>query len=430
MPTVLQVVHGYPPREVAGTELATWRLAKALRKRGWRCHVLASTRAPGRAQYACLREPGDVDVTRIVNNLPHRPLGDAERDEAIESLARRVLRAVRPDIVHVQHLAFLSSGLRFDMPVVGTLHDHWPWCPAGGAMLRWGREPCPGPDPGTCPPCYAQGSPMPGTVERSAVGLARALSPVIAPERLHRGWRRVRRRLPASWQARLRGPTASPGSAADALRRNEALGAAWKAMDLRMAPSNYLAEQARARGLGPVTVVSNGAPPAPRRTGGGPLVFLGTLAPHKGAHLVVQAYGEAFPGDTGPGLRIYGAPGADAGYVGSLGWPLEGPLDPVRVPTTLAGATALVMGSLWPENAPLVVLEARAAGCPVVAPRIGGLPELVEDGRDGYLYEPGDVADLVRALHALLAGDPLSVSAPPSLREHAARVEEIYRSLM
>src|SRR5512136_2086783 len=67
VPTVLQVVHGYPPREVAGTEVATARLAGSLRRRGWTCHVLAATRAPGTPQYALLEEPR---VTRIVQNVP------------------------------------------------------------------------------------------------------------------------------------------------------------------------------------------------------------------------------------------------------------------------------------------------------------------------------------------------------------------------
>jgi glycosyltransferase involved in cell wall biosynthesis len=64
------------------------------------------------------------------------------------------------------------------------------------------------------------------------------------------------------------------------------------------------------------------------------------------------------------------------------------------------------MGSRWPENAPLVLLEARAAGCPVVAPAIGGIPELVEDGVDGWLYRPGDAADLARALRAAATQAP------------------------
>jgi glycosyltransferase involved in cell wall biosynthesis len=51
----------------------------------------------------------------------------------------------------------------------------------------------------------------------------------------------------------------------------------------------------------------------------------------------------------------------------------------------------LVVPSLWLETGPMVVLEARAAGVPVIGSRLGGLAELIRDGVDGLLLPPGDV---------------------------------------
>jgi glycosyltransferase involved in cell wall biosynthesis len=62
----------------------------------------------------------------------------------------------------------------------------------------------------------------------------------------------------------------------------------------------------------------------------------------------------------------------------------------------LAQATALVLPS-HQENAPMVVAEAMAAGVPVVATRVGALPEMVEDGVSGWLVDPSE-----DALHAAL----------------------------
>lgn len=65
----------------------------------------------------------------------------------------------------------------------------------------------------------------------------------------------------------------------------------------------------------------------------------------------------------------------------------------------------LVSASLS-EGMPLSFLEAMAAGLPVVATQVGGVPELVEDGQHGLLYESGDVEGLVQAL-SVLAFDEL-----------------------
>ncbi len=57
------------------------------------------------------------------------------------------------------------------------------------------------------------------------------------------------------------------------------------------------------------------------------------------------------------------------------------------------------------ENCPLALLQAMSTGLPVIASRVGGVPEVVRDGRDGLLVEPGDEAAFARALDRLVA-DP------------------------
>lgn len=81
-----------------------------------------------------------------------------------------------------------------------------------------------------------------------------------------------------------------------------------------------------------------------------------------------------------------------------------GSLEPKRVAQMYKSADAVVLASLS-EGVPVVLMEAMARGRPVVATRVGGVPELVEDGRSGLVVAPGDADALADALLRVL-NDP------------------------
>ncbi len=110
------------------------------------------------------------------------------------------------------------------------------------------------------------------------------------------------------------------------------------------------------------------------------------------------------------------------------------------VPAELARLDLFVLPSLFGEGLPMVVLEAMAAGIPVVGTRVEGVPEAIRDGCDGVLAAPNDSADLARAIEAFIDG---SVNWT-ACREHAHRrqaeifsaesmargVAEVYREVL
>lgn len=71
------------------------------------------------------------------------------------------------------------------------------------------------------------------------------------------------------------------------------------------------------------------------------------------------------------------------------------------------------------ENAPISILEAMAAAVPVVGTRVGGVPELIEDGTSGLIVEPDDPAELAGAIERLAADEPFRLTLG---REAARRV--------
>ena len=106
-------------------------------------------------------------------------------------------------------------------------------------------------------------------------------------------------------------------------------------------------------------------------------------------------------------------------------------------PQIIAGLDLLAVPSRS-DGSPLVGCEAMAAGIPVVASRVGGLPDLVADGRTGLLVRPGQAEELARAMVSLLldptGADDLGTRAREvaATRTHAHLVdlmEAIYRSL-
>jgi len=139
----------------------------------------------------------------------------------------------------------------------------------------------------------------------------------------------------------------------------------------------------------------------------GRVLFVGAVVPRKRVHDVVDAVARV----PGASLRIAGGTpdreyaAALAARVRALGLEdrveLLGSLPAERLRAEYQRASVFVLPSAQ-ETSPLVIAEAMAAGVPVVATRVGGVPHLVEEGRTGFLVEVGDTEALAHRLGELL----------------------------
>ncbi|MBZ5561105.1 MAG: glycosyltransferase family 4 protein [Acidobacteriia bacterium] len=97
----------------------------------------------------------------------------------------------------------------------------------------------------------------------------------------------------------------------------------------------------------------------------------------------------------------------------------------------LEGADMCVVPSVWQDALPFAVMEGMARGKPVIATRVGGIPEMIEDGVSGVLVPPADEAALAAALAALLS-DPcraaaLGQAARQRVAEHFTPQQQVRR---
>ena len=143
--------------------------------------------------------------------------------------------------------------------------------------------------------------------------------------------------------------------------------------------------------------------PAPEPT----VLFAGRLEEAKGADVLVRALARlpaevraVFAGPGDPEFVL--APARELGVADRV--EVTGPLAPDRLAERMTEAHALVIPSVWEDPLPLLCFEGALAGVPIVASRIGGIPELFEDGEHALLFPPGDADALADALTRTLDG--------------------------
>lgn len=354
----------FPPNVVGGAERSVEMIANGLAQRGHDVAAVSATSEPTahRAMVGSVRS-WYLPLANIYWPFPFAYASTARKllwhafDSVNPSMVKAlgaVLDSEKPDVVHTNNLVGFSAAAwcaaaRRRIPIVHTIRDFYLMCPRS-TMFRTGK-PC----ERQCTDCRVYAAPR-----RALSRLPRVLSAV----------------------------------------------------------SRYMIDAHVSRGYFPRAAVRQSVLSAvepmsaarPRSAISGELHFgfLGQIKTEKGVAEML----EAFHLVKRAGWRLSVAGRGDAGYMEQLrriagehvsftGF--------VKAPDFLASLDFVIVPSNWHEPLARSVLEAFAAGVPVIASRRGGSPEIVEDGLNGFLFEPTRPAELAAIIERILDDPGIAV---------------------
>ncbi|MDI6853137.1 MAG: glycosyltransferase [Deltaproteobacteria bacterium] len=319
-----------------------------------------------------------------------------------EAAFKNVLKHHPVDLVHFHHtylssISLINVAREAGLPVVLTLHDAWLLCPRLHLMTDQGR--CSGPEsPEKCAACLGPLA-LPAAPENLAAFLAKRL-------------RLIKTLLPG---CRVLAPSRF-------LRNLH--------YEYGLARGGIIHQPLGLKEIGPLFQEQTAFPPK--------FVFLGNIIPVKRVDLAIAALA---PLAGRASLEIWGqlpfdmekqflesiSPYPHISYCGSY--------QREDLPRILAGVTATLITSDF-ENYPLVVRESLMLKVPVIGAQTGGIPEIVEHGKNGLLFRPGDAEALRRQVERLIQRPQLAerlkhnIKPVKSMRREAEELLDLYRSLV
>lgn len=445
-PNVLFICHNHPSVRPGGAEGYALELHRYLRESGDAESFLLAKGGPplssaGRPNEASYITPIDDDPYEyfcFTEDWAYDWTFGCMRDKRLLTQhLRSFLRAVRPDVVHVQHTMFLGYDILReirnslpDAPIVYTLHEFMPICHRQGQMLRAvDDEPCMRESARRCHECFPDISQQTFFLRKRFIQSQLALvDRFIAPSRFlaerYIEWGLPREKVQVEEYGRQ-----PPAGVADCGSRPERDRFGFFGQMTPFKGLQVLLEAMILLNAGPAASHDPLIAALERAVGGGP----GRPA--------------VSPRPPRPSLRVHGAnldlqPGSFQNRIHDL---LERTTDTVtvvgaydrdRLAEHISAIDWVVVPSIWWENSPLVIQEAFHFGRPIICSDIGGMAEKVEDGVDGLHFRAGDphslAARMREAAEAPGLWERLRAGIRPvhTMERHVATLLSLYQRLL
>ncbi len=372
---VLVVSHLFPPYVLGGSEIVAYEQCKKLKEMNFEVNIFAGRLNNAAKQYHISKEKVDFKVRRINLHDVDFDYNFASFDKDIlQERFREELYNVAPDVVHFHNIFSLSLKMidechKMHIPIVMTLHDFWGICfkntllNDNGLLCNRKEEGC----------IYCQ-----------------------EMLRLDRGGRIT------------------------VHERNTLFRQCLNDVDLLISPSRYLASRFIDCGIeeAKIKVINNGVDifrfDNIKKTKSKEIKFayIGQIIEHKGIENFLRSISllndeeknKVFFLIVGSGENEYvdycKKLAKQLGLAGLITF--YGAVANSRIDRIYRNVDALIVPSIWPENSPVAIMEALATGTPVLASDIGGIPELIQDGVNGYLHKHDEPISLTKNIRKII----------------------------
>ena len=345
----------YPPFVIGGAEISVRRVAEGLVKK--KHEVLVITTAPNRK--SSIEEINSVKIFRI-NPLNLYPRYHHQNQPSILKpiwhgielwnpysyiAVKNILKREKPDVIHINEfkglsLSVFSAAKRLNLPLIFTAHDYSLICLRANLLNSFGM---------IC----------------------------TKPSRLCKLYNKLQKFIVSN----------KP--------------------DLVTAPSQFVIDKLKEAGLFedvetiklPLGIELNDEK-AEKSYDVIDILYVGALSKHKGAHILMNA----FKGLESENIRLHiVGKGVDKNGFKKIAESdqriiFHGFVSDEELMQLYQKVNVVVVPSIWYDNSPMVIYESFKNGTPVIGSRIGGIPELVEDKYNGFLFEAGDVCELKEML--------------------------------
>jgi glycosyltransferase involved in cell wall biosynthesis len=445
---ILYTTHQFLPDHSTGTELLTYMTAAQMRENGHFVQIVTGFPVSSHIALQNLFDRYTYDGLIIHRYYHHKKKSIGKQcimaaeyaNSIVKKWFRSIIKQFRPDVIHIFHLQRLSASIlevcrENKIPVIITATDFWMICPTT-QLLLYDHSMCLGPRKmmENCVKHLSKKSSskflsnhickIPDKIIRYIIYIL-GIFPIFRVGFLENVYALSKRQqYIVSKMETVKRIFVTNNFMNDILVRHDI-------------PANII--QKIPFGIFPL---NSSKFPKKQTTDKLQVGFIGTLDFHKGAHVLIKAL-RCMPKSEEIDVRIYGDTKQFPDYFKHLQeisqedprLHFTGTFPPDRIGIILSSLDILVVPSLWFENTPLIILQAQDASLPIIASNLYGINEIIVDGLNGFLFDPGNEKQLSEIIKRLINDNSILdemrfiENQPLHIDEYALILEKEYREI-